>query len=70
MKVPEMVIGLVEVGKKYEITTFDEKYGHTPYNCVVKKKNDESILIEVMEPQHVCSFWVHWTELDTIEEME
>ncbi|ONG85145.1 hypothetical protein BKK42_10400 [Bacillus cereus] len=69
MKVPEMVIGLVEVGKKYEITTFDEKYGHASYKCIVKKKTDGMILIEVIEG-YVCNFWINWTELDTIEEMK
>lgn len=70
IEVAELILNLFEVGKKYKITTFDSYLGHTEQKCFVKGKTEESLLLDIYEPFETKGCWIHWTELDAIEEIE
>lgn len=70
MKVPELVINLFEIGKKYKIIIFDTDFGHSECKCVVKKKTVESIFVEIFDRSWPKTCWISWNELDTVEEIE
>lgn len=70
IKVADLILNLFEVGKKYKITTFDSDYGYTEQKCFVKEKTEESLLLDIYEPFETKGCWIHWTELDAVEEIE
>ncbi|MEG7339150.1 hypothetical protein V6E27_10980 [Bacillus cereus] len=70
MKVAELIMNLFEVEKKYKITTFDSDFGHSEHKCFVKGKTEENLLLDIFEPFETKGCWIHWTELDAVEEIE
>ncbi|MDR4903082.1 MULTISPECIES: hypothetical protein [Bacillus cereus group] len=70
MKVSELVMNLFEVDKKYEITIFDPDNGFFEYKCFVDVKTEENLYMNVFEPSEIGGHWIHWTDVDAVEEIE
>ncbi|KXY51068.1 hypothetical protein AT268_31690 [Bacillus cereus] len=72
MKVRDLIFKQLELGKKYEITHYDEDNGFTRYRGTVEKFNDTSVFIRVFETdgeKDEGTTWIDWRDIDAFEEL-
>ncbi|PFY95275.1 hypothetical protein [Bacillus wiedmannii] len=73
MRVKDLILNQFTKGKKYEITHYDEDNGFTKYKGAVEAIDSISIFVIVYEcdgEKDEGSTWIHWREIDAIEEIE
>lgn len=74
MRVKDLILDQFTKGKKYEITDYDEDNGFTKYKGTVEAIDTTAVFVIVYESDGEVheqeGTWIHWRDIDALEEIE
>lgn len=68
MRVEDLILSQFEIGKRYEITDYDEDNGFTKYKGTVEVIDSTTVFVSVYESDGKAheedATWFHWRDID------